>query len=181
MSKKKNKRGKNKRGLKGFFKDLKDKVKKSPFLVLVPYKNLMQKKLKKKGITPKNDIKELAIQFYNEFVKRRNYDEYGMEIPYTDITVNHADNHADPRVTPEVVAQIIPAIINMLKNLISSIKSGKETDPELKEAAENAENEIKNIENKMKEDKDTGTAKWLIPVVAGIVALILVFVLMKRR
>lgn len=174
MSKKKDRKG-----LMGFLNDLKDKAKKSPFLVLLPYKKLMQKKLKKKGITPKNDIKELAIQFYNEFVKRRNYDEYGMEIPYTDITVNHAD----PPVPPEVVSQMIPAIINLLKNLISNIKSGKETDPELREAAENAEREIKKIEKKLKDEGTggTGTAKWLIPVVAGIVALILVFVLMKRR
>lgn len=157
-------------------KKLKDKTGKAPFLVLVPYKGIMKRKLKQKGISAPDDIKELTIKFYNEFVRKRNFDEYGMEIPHTDVNVNHATP-----IPPEAAAQLIPAVIEMLKNIIKSIKSGKETDPELREAADTAEKEIEKMEKESKEKKeDSGSPKWIVTVIAGVVVLALVMFFVRK-
>lgn len=165
-------------------KKRKDKKDKKPpkmvFFPLLPFKPLMQKLLKKKGIKPEKKIKELALQFHEHIVKKRTFD----------FNYEYKETHS---VAP-AVAVIVPSILRFLKSFIKSSKEKKEKGEPLSDVEEVLLEESEKIEKeaeKIKEEKEEEEKKeaekaeekkpFKIPVWLIIAGVAVVFFLFMRR
>lgn len=115
-----------------------DKVKKVAGNVLLapllPFKGAMKKALKKKGISPPNDLPALASKFYQVVIQKKSNFEYCYELE-DDL------NHVDPVVTP----MIITAIVGFIKQILGAKLEGKKLTAEEQEIAEQVETDTRNL------------------------------------
>jgi hypothetical protein len=120
-------------------KKVADKVspKEAVFLPLVPFKGLLKKRLKKKGITPKsNKIKDIVFAFYDAEVKTGSFEE---------TTGNLVDD----------AIGIVKEVLDLIKKISDKVKAGKGNadDEEFAADADSAANEADDISEKMLQDE----------------------------
>lgn len=121
---------KNREKRKKFFKGIGDVVKKVARLVaspltlpLLPFKKPMKRALNKQNVSYKNDVLDIAKQFYKHVVQKSNYEGY--ESYYLHIPTDKKGNLV------EDVASIIKAIINFFKKNKEKIEKGVATAEEI--------------------------------------------------
>lgn len=120
-----------------------DKVKDAgKFALLLPLMPLMKGVLKAKNITPFTDIESLSLQFYNEIVKKNDYDEVLMTDDGSNIMVaaeppKKVYNVKD--VDPVTIGIIVNAVITWVKNAQAKKAEGAQLTKAQEAAAKLAE------------------------------------------
>lgn len=154
------------------------KVAATPAVVaILPFKGVIKKKLRKKGITPKKKILQLAEQFYNNIIK--SYDYEGYEAHYVDI--QNQDKKADAL----PLALIIPAILKFFQMLMKKKEDNTATPEENEDIAE-VENEQKKLDTDpeykakvLTENSAEAQSSKTSPIMWVIIA-VLAFVVLKK-
>jgi len=110
----KQKRDKRKEKIKEFGGKMKNAVKKYGAVgVLIPFKNVMVKRLQEMGVNVKGkSLQEIAVDFYNKVVKKDNYEE-----------IDHL------AVPPSIIAGVVQGILGFFKNLVKRKKQGDPLSP----------------------------------------------------
>lgn len=120
-----------------FFKKAKEAVKKvatapakaAGFVVLLPFKPMMVSMLKKRGLNPKNKLSELSKQFFDEIVKKDNFEsEYFEE--------GTAEN-ADAGLVVGTIGDIVTAIKNWIQRRKDRLKEKEAAGEKLTEGEKN--------------------------------------------
>lgn len=151
-------------------KKRREKLKKT---LLIPFKPLMRKLVKKKGQTPSKDINILANQVYELYLKKN----FEKSVTDSYSVSGDAVNHAIPPIPPE----LIPTIVDFLNGLFAKKeKDGTTGDPELDKEIDNAKEAVEKVEKqekeKERESKSAGGLNlnwgWILGGLAGFLILI---------
>lgn len=152
-----------------------------PWILLLPLKPQMRAALKFKGITPPDEIGELAQSFYNNVVKRSSFDS---------AVDNDRDGFAHfaevERSNFVLSAAAISTVVAGIVEFISSIKKKKEegkalskTETVINDVSTTAENAINDkVENDVNQEIGATIIKYL-PWVVGVIVLLFVAKKMK--
>jgi len=103
-----------------------DALKAAAFSPLLPFKNMMRSALQKKGLKPSGKFGDMALQFFNEVVKKHGHYE-------------ESPNHLLP-------LAIIPPIIAFIKDALAKKKAGAKLTPEESLAADAAQTTLAKVE-----------------------------------
>jgi len=98
-----------KKGAKAVGKAVGKVVKGAVYAPLLPLKGMMKKALKKKGVSPPSKMPDLAEAFYNNIVKKSNFDSY-----YHGRTLER-DGYNDHFIAVDVVAGILKYVKDILQ------------------------------------------------------------------
>lgn len=150
-------------------KKIREKLKgKLTIPVLIPFKLLMRKLVKKKGQTPSKDIKILANQVYELYLKK--HFEDGVAASYS--LSGDAVNHVIPPIPPELIPVVIDFITGMIKK---KKEQGTTGDAELDKELDKVEEKNKELEEKEKEKPAGGFFSGNTMIFAGLFIVILIF------
>lgn len=134
---------------------LKEKLKKASkatgFAVLIPFKSLMIKILNKKGIKHDNTIKDVAIKFY-ENVLKKDFETETAIVKFEDLVENLTDVAVDA---------IVKAIISFIKNIKKKKDEGKPMTDIENDIAEGMKKIEEKIKEEAKEEAQLNIGKWL--------------------
>ena len=120
-----------------FFKKAKDAVKKiatapakaAGFVVLLPFRPMMESLLKKQGIKPEKKLSEVAKQFFDNVVKKDNFENEYFEI-------GEAEN-ADAGLVVGTIGDIVNAIKNWIQRRKERLKEKEASGEKLSEGEKN--------------------------------------------
>lgn len=103
-----------------------DKAQDVPFQPLLPLKPVMMAALKLKGLSTSGSIREVALRFYDNIVKRNNFDEGSLDDRYPTISEPVYQNYTDPdNFDPATVTAIVSAIIGYVKKVKEKKAAGE--------------------------------------------------------
>lgn len=91
--------------------------------VLVPFKGLMQRTLRKIGVKPKNNLTDLAKQFFQYVVRRNSYDETKHLTTGTGLSIDtefeqfHGIDVTRDSIDPVTLSVIVTAIVKYVKGV----------------------------------------------------------------
>ncbi len=153
--------------------------------ILIPFKALMQKTLRAKGINPSNNLTDLAKQFFQYIVRRNSYDEVkyltngtGMAID-TEFENLHGIDVTRDSVDPVTMTAIISAVVKYVKGVIDKKKKGDPMTPTQKKVADLGE-EINEKYDDAKSDAVSSEVGDIVTQYWWVGAILLVLLVLRK-
>jgi hypothetical protein len=151
-------------------------AKNAPLAPLLPFKPVMLKVLKNKGIKLKDkNLTTVAFEFFKNVAKPASFDSYD------DFEQSNIDNYIENGFDPVITPAIISAVLKYVKGLIDKKKSGAKlsaTEEVIVEQAESIKTEVK---EEAKEEAQLNIGKLLSSPITIILILVIIFAFVKGK
>jgi len=143
---------------KKFFSKAKEAVKKiatapakaAAFVILLPFQPMMRSMLEKRGFKPKKKLKDLVEQFYNDVVKKDNFEEGFEEAFEEGFEAEYLEN-ADAGLVVGTITDIVTAVKNWIQRRKEKLKEKEAAGETLSEGEKNFVDNTEAIEGAAKE------------------------------
>lgn len=120
-------------------------------VLLAPFRIVMRKALKSKGITPPKNLTDLARSFFNNIVRRDGYDT--METFEPDSVLTYDSDNVDS-FDPITISALISGVVSFFKKIKEKKDQGEPLTKTQETIAREVENVEKNVDNIKLEETD---------------------------
>lgn len=144
--------------------------------LLAPFKKLMVKQLKAKGIKVPNNLEDIARSFFQNVVRRNSYDETEYFDPNNPIVMKPLDDWEYDTIDPITISAVVSGIVSFFKKIKEKKDNGEQLTPTQQTIAKQVEEVERDVDNIRDDETDRTVGKMIqqywyvvVIVIAGVV------------